>query len=74
MTGQQRKAIWEMWRQGLHRLAARAEQSWENGETFVLDASIRVPRMLKRLIDQCNWQSTRANPPEEDKRQANQSR
>ncbi len=64
MTGQQKNAIWEMWRQGLHRLAARAERQWEDGETLVLGASVRVPRMLKNLIDQCNRQTAREKHPE----------
>jgi len=70
MTSEQKRAIWEMWRQGLHRLAARAEQSWANGEAVVLDASMQVPRLLKRLVDQCNRQSIGESHLEEDNQRA----
>ncbi len=54
MTTLQNMAINEMWRQGLHLFANRAEQCWDGGREFFLDSSIAVPKVLRHLLDQCN--------------------
>jgi len=54
MTSQQNSAIYELERQGLHRLAAMAEECWRNGRRYVLDASVSVPRAVRFLVEQCN--------------------
>ena len=54
MTVLQNMAIYEMWRQGLHLFAGRAEQSWDAGKEFTLDASVTVPRVLRHMLEQCN--------------------
>ncbi len=53
---QQNIAIWEMWRQGLHQLAALAEQRWEHGQQVERDAAIRAPRFIRTLVEQANRQ------------------
>ncbi len=54
MTRLQNMAINEMWRQGLHVWANRAEQCWDAGREFSLDTSISVPKALHHLLDRCN--------------------
>ncbi len=54
MTTRQNSAIYELERQGLHRFAGLAEECWRNGRTYILDASVSVPRMLRHLLEQCN--------------------
>ncbi len=50
----QNHAINEMWRQGLHAHANRAERCWGRGQEFSLDTSIAVPRIVRQAIDQAN--------------------
>ncbi len=50
----QNQAINEMWRQGLHAHASRAERCWNQGIEFSLDSSIEVPRLVRQAIDQAN--------------------
>ena len=57
MTRLQNMAMNEMWRQGLHTWAKRAEQCWDAGREFSLDTSISVPKALRNLLDQCNRQA-----------------
>lgn len=52
----QQNAIWEMWRQGLHQLAATAEQRWQRGEQVDRDDAIQAPRFVRTLIEQANRQ------------------
>lgn len=54
MTSQQNRAIYELERQGLHRFAGVAEECWRSGHSYILDASISVPRMVRHLVEQCN--------------------
>lgn len=54
MSTLQNQAINELWRQGLHMHATRAEASWEAGRAFILDTSLSVPRVLRHMLDQCN--------------------
>jgi len=54
MSTTQNYAINEMWRQGLHIHANRAEACWEAGREFILDSSLAVPKVLRHLLDQCN--------------------
>ncbi len=54
MTRLQNMAINEMWRQGLHIWANRAERCWHAGREFSLDASISVPTELRHRLVQCN--------------------
>lgn len=57
MTVQQNIAIWEMWRQGLHQLAALAEQCWEHGEPVEPNDTIQAPRGVWALVEQANRQT-----------------
>ena len=52
----QQNAIWEMWCQGLHQLAALSEQRWEHGEQVERDDAIQAPRFVWTLIQQANRQ------------------
>lgn len=58
MSTLQMQAINELWRQGLHMHASRAERCWEAGIEFSLDTSIDVPRSVRQLLDQCNREAT----------------
>ncbi len=59
MTRLQNMAINEMWRQGLHIWANRAEQCWDAGREFFLDTSISVPKGLHHLLDRCNREAVK---------------
>ncbi len=54
MSTLQNEAINELWRQGLHIHATRAERQWGMGQEFSLDSTISVPRTLRHLLEQCN--------------------
>ena len=60
MTSRQNRAIYELERQGLHRFARVAEECWRSGRTYILDASVSVPRMLRHLLEQCNREAVSA--------------
>ena len=60
MTFRQNKAIYELERQGLHRFAGLAEECWRSGRTYILDASVSVPRILRHLLEQCNREAVSA--------------
>jgi len=57
MTPTQHQAVWELCRQGLPLVADLAADHWENGQSFKLDAQIRVAREIRRLVDQSNWEN-----------------
>jgi hypothetical protein len=56
MTPNQRKAVWELCRQGLHEVADQAEKSWAYGHTFEPDQGIPLAREIAQLIRMCNWE------------------
>lgn len=56
MSTTQDQALWELCRQGLHRLAEEAEGAWQRGQRFVPDGRTRVAREVAQLIDLCNWE------------------
>lgn len=59
MTSTQKQAIWEMYRQGLQEAAARAEQSWNDGERFEPDPRLPWTRQIALLVDCANWELSR---------------
>ena len=63
MTSRQNRAIYELERQGLHRFARMAEECWNGGRTYILDASVSVPRMVRYLVEQCNREALSAFQP-----------
>ncbi|MGB5831273.1 MAG: hypothetical protein WBG92_04690 [Thiohalocapsa sp.] len=56
MTPNQRKAVWELCRQGLHGVADQAERSWTEGELFEPDQQTPLAREIAQLIRLCNWE------------------
>lgn len=56
MTPNQRKAVWELCRQGLHQDADQAEKSWSNGHAFEPAQRTPVAREVAQLIRICNWE------------------
>jgi len=61
MTSTQKQALWELYRQGLQEAAARAEQSWNDGERFEPDPQLPLTRQIALLVDCANWElSTKA--------------
>lgn len=58
MSRLQNEAINELWRQGLHLHASRAQRCWESGNEYSLDSGIAVPRVVRQLLDQCNREVT----------------
>jgi hypothetical protein len=56
MTPNQRRAIWELCRQGLHEVADQAEKAWLRGESFVPDRPVPMAREVAQLIKMCNWE------------------
>ena len=54
MTSRQQKAIAELQRQGLHLPAHRAAECWSEGRSYDLEASISMPREVRRLVESCN--------------------
>lgn len=56
MTSNQDQAIWELSRQGLHRLAEEAEAAWKRGQRFLPNSQTRIAREIDKLIEMCNWE------------------
>jgi hypothetical protein len=56
MTPNQRRAVWELCRQGLHEVADQAEKSWSYGDTFEPDQTLPLAREIAQLIKMCNWE------------------
>jgi hypothetical protein len=56
MTSTQKQAIWELYRQGLQEAAARAEQSWDDGERFEPEPQLPLTRRIALLVDCANWE------------------
>jgi hypothetical protein len=61
MTRNQDQAVWELYRQGLHRIADQAEAAWSRGQQFLPDNRMPLAREVLHLIDRCNWE-TQAEP------------
>lgn len=58
MTHEQSQAIWELCRQGYPMSADEAERRWTEGRPYRPDEQMRVPRSLRALIDQCNYEAS----------------
>jgi hypothetical protein len=56
MTPNQRKAVWELCRQGLHTVADQAERSWTEGMPYQPKQDIPLAREIAQLIRLCNWE------------------
>jgi predicted Fe-S protein YdhL (DUF1289 family) len=56
MTPNQRKAIWELCRQGLHEVADQAERAWTDGRALQLNSRTPVAREVAQLVRICNWE------------------
>lgn len=56
MTPNQRKAVWELCRQGRHEVADQAEKSWSDGHRFEPDQSLPLAREIVQLIKISNWE------------------
>jgi hypothetical protein len=56
MNTKQGIAFWELCRTGLPLLADAATESWERGKKFELGNDVSVPKSLKALLDQANWE------------------
>jgi hypothetical protein len=56
MTPNQRKAVWELCRQGLHGVADQAEKAWSDGQRFEPEARTPLAREIAQLIRLCNWE------------------
>ena len=56
MTANQKRALREMYRQGLHVAAAQAEQAWHDGQRFEPDQRTPLGRGIEDLIRVCNWE------------------
>jgi hypothetical protein len=56
MTTNQRKAIWELCRQGLHEVADQAERAWADGQPLQLSGRTPLAREIAQLIRTCNWE------------------
>ena len=54
MTNYQLRTIWELCRQGLQMSAYDAERCWEHGDMYHLDYDVKVPRLIKSLIECSN--------------------
>ncbi len=50
------QAYWALCRQGFPLDAEDAIEHWENGEPYLPEQQLRVPRDVERLIDDCNWE------------------
>lgn len=67
MISHQSQAVWELCRQGYPILADEAEIRWRSGQTYQPDLQVRIPRILRALIDTCNYEVTvRHNDPSLD--------
>lgn len=56
MTPNQRKAVWELCRQGMHAVADQAERAWSDERLFELDRQTPLTREIAQLIRMCNWE------------------
>ncbi|TVQ88568.1 MAG: hypothetical protein EA400_08620 [Chromatiaceae bacterium] len=59
MTPNQNQAVWELLRQGLHRIADQAELAWEQGDRFAPDKRVPIAKPIEQLIDLGNWELRR---------------
>ncbi|WP_058553777.1 hypothetical protein [Thiohalocapsa sp. ML1] len=59
MTPHQDKAVWELCCQGLHGIAAEAEQAWARGQDYTPKGQLPVAREIRELIRIANWESQR---------------
>jgi hypothetical protein len=57
MTHEQSQAIWELCRQGYPMSADEAERRWSHGQRYEPDDLMQVPRSLRALIEQCNYEA-----------------
>ena len=57
MTHEQSQAIWELCRQGYPMSADEAERRWSDGQPYEPDDLMQVPRLLRALIEQCNYEA-----------------
>lgn len=60
MTRTQQAAAWELRRQGLPLTADEAEKVWEAGDFYRLNEPFKLPREVKNLIEQVNWEMQHA--------------
>lgn len=56
MTPNQRKALWELCRQGLHEVADQAERAWADGQPLQLSGRTPLAREIAQLLRMCNWE------------------
>lgn len=56
MTPTQNQAVWELCRQGMHRIAEEAEAAWQGGQRFMPERCDQVAREIRHLIETCNWE------------------
>jgi|AVFP01.1.fsa_nt_gi hypothetical protein len=66
MTPNQRRAVWEMCRQGLHGDADQAERAWSDGNPFQLDSHTPLAREIAQLVRMCNWEARPETSPRAD--------
>ena len=59
MTPNQRKALWELCRQGLHHAAQQAERTWAQGQPYQPEHPGQVAREVGQLIHVCNVEVSR---------------
>lgn len=57
MTHEQSQAVWELCRQGYPMSADEAERRWSGGQTYNPDYHMQMPRSLRALIEQCNFEA-----------------
>lgn len=56
MTPNQNQAVWELYRQGLHRIADEAEAAWQHGQPYMPEQRAPVGKQIQHLIETCNWE------------------
>lgn len=59
MNTRQSQAFRELCRHGFPLLAENASRCWDQGHAFDSDPTLRIPRLLETMIDQCNWELER---------------
>lgn len=59
MTLNQRRALWELCRQGLHHAAQQAERTWAQGQPYQPEQPGQVAREVGQLIRVCNGEISR---------------
>jgi hypothetical protein len=64
MISYRAQALWELCRQGYPNSADEAETRWDAGELFHPDERVRLPRMLRVMIERCNDEVASASQDE----------